>query len=147
VAGEWLIQNLSRYGTQVNTARIEGPTRLADGDRIRVGNTILAFLAPDQKVMTETRMANPQPSTASLSSTQRRILIALCRPMLIDDGVPAPASNDAICAELGYGLDAVKKQLGRLFQRYGFDAVRPVRKRVALARYAIDNGLVARGDL
>ena len=47
-ADEWLVvdDGLSRNGTFVNGERVQGRKRLRDGDRLTVGDTVLAFEVP-----------------------------------------------------------------------------------------------------
>ena len=80
VGGEWTIldDGLSRNGSFVNGERILGRRRLIDGDTLRLGRTTLVFRAPGPAA----------PSTAiadgvelvRLTDSERRVLVALCRP-------------------------------------------------------------------
>ena len=146
-SGEWMITNLSQNNTFVNSKPIDRPERLRDGDRIRVGRIVLAFNWPGAPDGDETSIAHDQPRLVELSPTQRRILIALCRPMLGSGELHAPASNKEICDEVYLGPEQVKKELGRLFGRFGFVDLPQNQKRASLANYAINTGLVARRDL
>jgi hypothetical protein len=147
VAGQWMIWNLSRNGTHLNTARIDGPARLADGDRIRLGRTVLAFLAPADRTGTETGVDHDSPDPARFTEVQRRVLRGLCRPMLDDAPYGAPATNREIADELNVTVDAVKTQLGLMFTACGLSALNQGQKRNALARLAIESGAVSRRDL
>jgi FHA domain len=54
--GYALLDEGSRNGTQVNEQPTSGPIRLRDGDRIRVGNTVLEFaVRQESKVLAMTR--------------------------------------------------------------------------------------------
>jgi hypothetical protein len=81
-----------------------------------------------------------------LTETQRRILVALCRP-LRDSAYALPATNKAIGAEVGLSVDAVKSQLRTLFAAAKLDDAAQNEKRVRLAAYALVNGLVRQHDL
>ncbi len=142
---EWLIRNVSRNGTYVNGQRIEETRRLVDGDRVQMGGTVLAFISPTAGPDPDTALANDRPTIEDLSATQRRILIALCRPMLADGGVAA--TNRAIAGEVLLGVDTVKEQLGRLYVKYGFAKLAQNQKRAHLAMLAVRNGLVTPRDL
>ncbi len=146
-SGEWMITNLSQNNTFVNSKPIDRPERLRDGDRIRIGRVMLAFVWPGAPAGDETSVAQDQPRLVELSPTQRRILVALCRPMLRSGELHAPASNKEICDEVHLGPDQVKKELGRLFGRFGFADLPQNQKRASLANHAINTGLVARRDL
>ena len=82
----------------------------------------------------------------SLTPAQRRVLVALCRPML---GSPHgyPATNKAIAAELTLSVDAVKTHMRRLAAILGGADLPQNRKRAQLARNALDSGLVTERDL
>ena len=55
---------------------------------------------------------------------------------------PTPASNKEIADELHLGVDAVKGHLRVLYQRFGLDELPQQAKRVRLAEYALQAGLV-----
>jgi hypothetical protein len=143
---EWLIKNLSRNHTFVNARRITDTVRLAGGDRVRVGQTVLAFLRAASE-HAETALTADAPRIEDLSETQRRILVALCRPLLGDSATGAAASNSAIVAEVHLGIDAVKDHLGRMYAKFGFGHLEQNQKRANLAVFAVRNGLVRPQDL
>ena len=62
----------------------------------------------------------PRPRPCALTPAQRRVLVALCRP-LRETGVAAPASNREIADELVLSVDTVKGTLSALFERFGLD--------------------------
>jgi pSer/pThr/pTyr-binding forkhead associated (FHA) protein len=144
---EWLIKNISKNGTFINGHWAEDDRRLGDGDLVRVGETVLAFVAPASEPDGETDLARDQPTIADLTDTQRRILVALCRPLLAGGGTGAAASNKAIMAEAFVGLETVKDQLGRLYAKYGFGELEQNQKRANLANFAVRYGLVTTKDL
>src|SRR6266516_4887425 len=63
-------EGLSRNGTFVNGQRLSGRQRLRDGDTLQFGRTRVTFRST----------AAEAPSDVTLSTTQRRVLVALCRP-------------------------------------------------------------------
>jgi pSer/pThr/pTyr-binding forkhead associated (FHA) protein len=150
VGAAWAIvdDGLSRNGTWVNGERLVGRRRLTDGDTVRVGDTVLAFRAPDPGTATgPTRSVAGAPPTADvLTPAQRRVLLALCRPYR-DSEVASPASNRQIAQELCVSVDAVKATLRQLFDLFGIEDLPQNRKRAALALQAIRVGAVARRDL
>lgn len=149
LGGEWTIvdDGLSTNGTFLNARRVNTRQRLRDGDRVRVGRTVLAFNAAATGPIEETETAGEYPNAQQLSDTQRRILIALCRPQLADGDFHAPATNQQIADEVFLGVDAVKLQLRTLFGKYGLDDLPQNQKRAALADLALRAGLVARRDV
>jgi DNA-binding NarL/FixJ family response regulator len=82
---------------------------------------------------------------AAVTPAQRRVLVALCRPVM--DGGP-PATNRAIADELVVALDTVKSTLTRLFELFGLgDDVPQNAKRALLARRALQLGIVHPDEL
>lgn len=149
LGGEWTIvdDGLSTNGTFLNARRVSTRQRLRDGDRVRVGRTVLAFNAAAIGPIEETEAAGEYPDVEQLSDTQRRILVALCRPQLGDGEFHAPATNQQIADEVFLGVDAVKLQLRTLFGKYGLNDLPQNQKRAGLAELALRAGLVTRRDL
>lgn len=148
VAGEWALSDLdSSNGTFLNTRRVIAATRLRHGDRLLVGKTLIVYLAPGGGASETTSIAGDQPDSARLTPGQMRTLVALCRPLLEDDGLKAPASNREIAAELHLSEDAVKMQLRQLFTVYGMADHAQGQKRAALAEFAVRMGVVTPSDL
>src|SRR4051812_27112437 len=107
VGPDWTVvdDGLSRNGTYVNGERVQGRKRLKDGDRIVFGETPVTFRAPAD--VTDTTAAIPMSTTkVQLSEGQRRVLIALCRP-LKDSAYATPATNKEIADEVHLSVDAV----------------------------------------
>jgi pSer/pThr/pTyr-binding forkhead associated (FHA) protein len=138
-----LDDGISRNGTYVNGRRIAARRRLRDRDVIAIGRSRLQFyeLAADRSTLTA---AGERPVLDQLSSTQLRILRALCRPCTDGTHFPTPASNRQIADEVHLGVDAVKAQLRRLFVIFGISELAQNRKRVRLAELALNGGLVDR---
>ena len=81
----------------------------------------------------------------TLTETQRRVLVALCRP-LQDSAYATPATNREIADEIHLSVDAVKAHLRVLFERLGIDGLPQNQKRARLAAVALVDGLVRRHD-
>ena len=143
VAGEWIVQDdgLSSNGTFVNGQRIAGRRRLADGDAIRVGATVMLFRSP-RSVPAATLRGSVGVTLEQLSDTQRRVLVALCRPYGGSLHLASPASNQQISEELYLSLDAVKSNLRTMYQLFGVARLPQNQKRAQLAERAITWGLV-----
>ncbi|MGD9571126.1 MAG: FHA domain-containing protein [Thermoleophilia bacterium] len=142
VGASWSVedQGLSRNGTFVNEERITARRRLHHGDVVRVGHTTVMFRAPGE---TEAQATAPEVALVpprALSPGQRKVLQALCRPCLAPGGPHAPASNDAIAAELHLSVDAVKAHLRMLFRRFDIEDLPQIQKRTALVRLAVEAG-------
>jgi hypothetical protein len=149
LGGEWTIvdDGLSKNGTHVNGKRIVGRRRLRDGDRIRVGGTVLAFRAPRAAHAQKTVATADRPALPSLTDTQRRVLIALCRPYRDGGDFATPATNRQIAAEVFLSVDAVKMHLRALFGKFELGSLPQNRKRAGLAERALQSGVISPRDL
>ena len=149
VGEEWVLADdgLSLNGTFLNGTVVRGRRRIHDGDALRVGHTTLLFRNPSEADARTTRpMTNPQPAV-SLSEGQRRVLLALCRPFKSTTAFVTPATNDQIAAELFLTVDAVKKQMRALFQKFGIENLPQNEKRARLVERAFAGGFVSERDL
>jgi len=146
LGSDWIVSDdgLSRNGTYVNGTRVIGRHRLHDGDRLCFGETTALFRRP---------VRAPSVTTADvkvglhvpLTTPQRAVLIALCRP-LQESAYASPASNRDIAAEVHLSVDAVKAHLRVMFERFGLDDVPQNAKRAKLAGLALVNGIVTNRD-
>ena len=59
----------------------------------------------------------------TLSDAQKRVLIALCRPFKASTAFVTPATNDQIAAEVFLSVDAVKKHMRGLFEKFGVEGL------------------------
>jgi pSer/pThr/pTyr-binding forkhead associated (FHA) protein len=148
IGGDWVVADdgLSRNGSFVNGERVVGRRRLRDGDAIRFGSTLVIFRRPGES-SEETKRAGDVPAAASITDTQRRVLIALCRPYREGSEFATPATNRAIAEEVFLSVDAVKAHLRSLFERFGVGEVPQNVKRVQLAERAIRSGVISPRDL
>jgi pSer/pThr/pTyr-binding forkhead associated (FHA) protein len=149
VGGSWTIvdDGLSRNGTYVNGERIRGRRRLRAGDGIRVGHTLLAFREYGRRRDESTRVAGEVPTLDSLTESQRRVLLALCRPFRFGSAYAVPATNQSIGAELFLSQDAVKTHLRALFAKFGVEDLPHNQKRLRLVERALQSGIVGTRDL
>jgi DNA-binding NarL/FixJ family response regulator len=112
---------------------------------LRIGTTSILFRAPGASHDESTIMAQQTPS-AKLTDAERRVLVALCKPLLEPGVVATPASNQQIADELYLSLPGVKSHVRSLFSKVGVDDLPQNRKRAELARRAIELGLVTARD-
>ena len=148
LGGEWLVvdDGLSRNGTFVEGERVAGRRRLRDGDVVRAGATLILFRQPGtEPTRGETEMAADAPP--ELTPTQRKVLLALCRPLAEGTRVATPATNRAIAEELHLSVEAVKAHLRSLFERFDVGDLPQNQKRVALAERAFRTAAVTPRDL
>jgi hypothetical protein len=143
----WVLEDdgLSRNGTFVNGERLHGQRTLRDGDVIAVGDTVIGFRdAEAEPVLATVSVATVE--ALAVSDAQRRVLVALCRPLVADE-LAAPATNDQIAQELVLSLSAVKGHLRILFTRFGLDSIPQNQKRLRLAERALATSVVRAADL
>jgi DNA-binding CsgD family transcriptional regulator len=148
VGVEWTLVDYgsARNGTFVNGERLHGRRRLKDGDLIRAGSTTIAFLSPQARSPSQATVTGQDGDGPQLSDAQRRVLVALCRPLLTGRyGVPA--SNQEIARELIVGVETVKSHVRALFEAFGIADLPQNRKRAELARQAIERGAVSDDDI
>ena len=143
VGSDWIVvdDGLSSNGTYVNGERVNGRRRLRDGDRLVFGETPVQFRSPADVDADSTARIKVGGATLPISESQRKVLIALCRP-LKDSAYAAPATNKEIADEVHLSVDAVKAHLRVLFERFGLDALPQNSKRARLAAVALVEGIV-----
>lgn len=146
--GEWALvdDGRSRNGSFVNGERISGRRRLRDGDMLRFGTTLVLYRAPGDEPKT-TLLSRGQLTAPSVSDAQRRVLMALCRPLKHPRPVATPATNQQIADEVFLGVDAVKAHLRALYGKFEIAALPQNRKRAALTERALQSGLISRREL
>jgi pSer/pThr/pTyr-binding forkhead associated (FHA) protein len=145
----WVLvdEGLSHNGSWVNGERVHGRRRLRGGDVVSIGGTLIAYWTPgDASVHDPTRTALQAGAGVTLTAAQRRVLVALCRPLRAG-GYAAPSTNREIADELVLSIDTVKGTLTLLFDAFGVQDVPPNQKRAALAARALESGTVRRDEL
>jgi len=159
IGREWTVfdDGISRNGTFVNRERVHGWRRLSDRDQIRIGKTALIYRSPAQPGGDTTRPGGNVLMRGSLTEAERRMLVALCRPLMVSEqqlGQPGdgssratPATNHEIARELCIELSTVKNRLSALFRRFGLNELPQSEKRAQLAYMAMREGIVLPGDL
>lgn len=149
VGPNWTVvdDGLSRNGTFLNGERVSGRRRLHDGDTLVLGETSFSFRDVRGKTSQLTTVQDEVMTVASLSSTQRQILTALCRPYKQDTPYATPASNLQVAAEVFLSVDAVKTHLRTLFQKFHIEDLPQNQKRTKLVERAFALGIVSRRDL
>jgi pSer/pThr/pTyr-binding forkhead associated (FHA) protein len=148
VGGQWMIvdDGLSRNGTFVNGSRVHGRHLLHDRDRLCFGQTQVVFREPpDPEHGVSTAQAPSNAGAVMVSETQRKVLIALCRPVN-DSTAATPATNRQIADEVFLSVDAVKAHLRVLFDRFGLGELPQNEKRARLAAQALLDGVLKRHD-
>lgn len=144
----WVVvdDGLSRNGTFVNGERVTGRDRLSDGDVLRCGESLLTFRDPAGASYDSTLPASGEPTT-TLTESQRRVLVALCRPLREGNTYAMPAGNKEIADELVLTVGAVKGHLRTLFEKFGVEDLPQNRKRLRLVERAVETGTVSLREL
>jgi pSer/pThr/pTyr-binding forkhead associated (FHA) protein len=145
--GRWAIDDdgLSRNGTFVNGERVIGRRLLHNGDVIRLGGMLVGFVDPRPPVVAT--VAIDDHPKVTVSAAQRRVLVALCRPMHGPAATARPASNQEIADELHVSIETVKTHLGNLYDQFGLAALRPNEKRAQLAWQALQSAVIDDAEL
>ncbi len=148
VGADWTITDdgLSRNGTWLNDNRLAGRHRLRDRDRLRFGRTTVEYRRPTDTIADMTVTGDDAGAVVTLTETQHRVLVALCRPFRDGDPYATPASNNEIAAQVFLGVDAVKNHLRLLFQRFGLADLPQNQKRARLVETVMRTGLVSDRD-
>ena len=149
VGEEWTLADdgLSRNGSFVNGERVAGRRRLRDGDALRFGDTVVLYRAPSEAGADETLAAKDRRDLESVTQTQHRVLVALCRPYAGGSEFATPATNRQIADEVFLSVDAVKANLRALFERFEIGDLPQNKKRVRLAELALRSGAITPREL
>jgi FHA domain len=147
-AGEWTIcdDGFSQNGTWVNGLRLAGRRRLADGDLVRLGRTMIAFRDPGPVVIGPTMVPGELSATPRFSEQQQRILRALCKPLFRDGEGINPATDEEVAEATGVPIEAVIGELDHLGRALGLDDMPLVDQRAEIALLAMRSGLVSADD-
>lgn len=148
IGDQWTLvdDGLSRNGSFVNGSRVHGRQRLHDRDRMCFGNTHVVFREPSSDKGSESTARAPgSPSSVHLPEMQRKVLIALCRPVA-ESSSTTPATNPQIAAEVFLSVDAVKAHLRILFERFGLSDLPQNEKRGRLVSTVLSSGVFAPRD-
>ena len=114
---DWTLSDdgLSLNGSFVNGKPVRGRCRLKDGDALRVGATVLVFRNPRDGESSATLPSAELRKVVSLTPSQNKVLVSLCRPFKESSMFATTPTNDQIAGELFLSVDAVKKHLRALF--------------------------------
>ena len=149
IADRWSLvdDGLSLNGSYANGTIVHGRRVLHDGDRIELGATVILFRDPAEADARSTAAASERRIGALLSELQRATLLALCRPYKDHTAFVTPATNEQIAAELYLSVDAVKKHLRVLFEKFGVADLPQYEKRTRLVERAFASGFLSEHDL
>jgi len=133
-------------GVHAELERLADDWAVVDDGLSRNGTFVNGEPAP-LHVVQETAPATGAPAEVALSPAQRRVLVALCRPLRDGGAHAAPASNRQIADELVLSVEAVKTHLRVLFGKFGVEELPHNRKRARLAELALQSGTIGARDL
>ncbi len=138
----------SSNGTFINAERLRGRRRLNDGDTLRFGNTTVTFHSPTRAEAAAEAVEPPvAPPAVGLSTTQRRVLAALCRPYKDRRGFASPATDEQIAEELFLSVGEVRGHLKVLYVKLGVEPLPKSESRVRLVERAFSAGLISEREL
>jgi pSer/pThr/pTyr-binding forkhead associated (FHA) protein len=151
---EVIDDGLSSNGTFVNEELVNRRCRLRDGDTLRFGSTTVTFRSPPHETPARAdpgerpARADPveTPAIARLSTTQRRVLTALCRPCTAGNESAEPATDEQIAEELFLSAAAVRTHLSVLCAKLGVEPLLGDEARILLVQRAVSAGLIAQRD-
>src|SRR5918997_867530 len=143
-AGEWTIcdDGWSQNGTWVNGLRLAGRRRLADGDLVKIGRTIMGFHAPGSGGPGATMVQGELSATPRFSEQQQRILRALCKPLFADGDGFNPSSDLEVSDATGIAVEVVTQELDLLARLFGLEDMPRLERRAEVALLAVRSGLV-----
>jgi hypothetical protein len=147
---EWLLvdDGLSRNGSFVNNERVVARRRLVDGDVVLIGATRLLFRRPGLRRGETTFAHDDTIVRPELTPAQRRVLVALCRPLAAGRLGASPATNPEIADELFLSVAAVKTHMRALFVALAVEEeLAQNQKRRRVVERALGVGLVTERDL
>ncbi len=146
---DWTVSDdgLSLNGSFVNGEAIRGRRRLKDGDAVRIGATVLVFRNPRDGESRATMPSAELRTVVSLTPAQKRVLVALCRPFKESAMFATPPTNDQIAGELFLSVDAIKKHLRALFEKFGVEHLPQNEKRARLVERAFAGGFISEREL
>jgi FHA domain-containing protein len=137
---------LSRNGSFVNGTQIHGRRRLDDRDKLCFGVTHVTYREASHAEGSESTARPPGAAgQIPLTDIQRKLLIALCRPIM-ESASTTPATNPQIAAEVHLSVDAVKAHMRDLFVRFGLGELPQNEKRNRLVVAVLASGLLAPHD-
>lgn len=144
-AGEWTLSDdgWSQNGTWVNGIRVTARRRLADGDQITVGKTVLTFHGSRRDGLGPTLVPGELGSAPRFSEQQQRILRALCEPLLGDGDGVTPASDVEVAMKTEIPIEQVETELERLAHAFGAADLPMEVRRAEVALIALRSGLVS----
>jgi DNA-binding CsgD family transcriptional regulator len=147
VGSDWAVADdgLSQNGTFVNGVRVSGRRRLRGGDVIRLGSTLMGFWGPPETTAGATAAGSADLAVESLTDAERRVLVALARPLRHPGGVPA--SNQQIADELFVTVATVKGHLRSVAEKFGLRDVPQTHRRHELVARAFRAGILSDRDL
>jgi hypothetical protein len=149
IGDEWTLHDdgLSLNGSFVNGTKIHGRRRLHDGDSLRVGASVLLFRDPGEAEARATIPSDNPGQGVALTPSQRGVLAALCRPYKEGTAFVTPATNEQIAADLVVSIDAVKKHMRSLFEKFGVEQLPQYEKRARLVERAFAAGQLSEHEL
>ena len=138
---------LSLNGSFVNGERSAAGAGFATATLCAFGATVIVFRNPRDGESSATAPSAELRKVVSLTPAQKRVLVALCRPFKESAVFVTPPTNDQIAGELFLSVDAVKKHLRALFEKFGVEHLPQNEKRARLVERAFAGGFISEREL
>jgi hypothetical protein len=144
---DWTLvdDGMALNGSYVNGSRVQGRHRLENKDHMVFGKSLVVYRKPGSEGSQSTARAAGSPGSIPLTEMQRKLLVALCRP-IVESTTQTPATNPQIAAEVHLSVDAVKAHMRHLFDRFELGELPQNEKRMRLVAIVLGSGLLARHD-
>jgi class 3 adenylate cyclase/pSer/pThr/pTyr-binding forkhead associated (FHA) protein len=142
----------SRNGTYLNGDRVTGRCAVADGDVLRVGDSILLFRSPEPGKPSAVAADQPDGVTVfgesplasvQLSDVERRVLRELRGGTREPTAAATPVSDREIAERLSLEEDEVRAAVTALKLKFGVEAASEERRRESLVVRAVSSGVFA----
>jgi predicted component of type VI protein secretion system len=145
VGSGWCLSDMSSNGTTVNGTRILGKQiAISAGSTIDIGGLSIVLRDTSEYVAEETITRTT--SRPRITSAERRVLLALCRPLVTDRTIRQPASVSDMADDLVASKETVKFHLKNLYMKFDIPTA-GLSRRGLLADAALRSGSVHLAEL
>jgi pSer/pThr/pTyr-binding forkhead associated (FHA) protein len=141
-----IVDDHSSNGTFLNEERVNGRRRLKDGDTLRFGVTTVIFRSP-QPAIPDTAAGRQAPVDVLLSTTQRRVLVALFRLHAEGERLASLEGDQQLADDLFMSVGAFKTHVSVLCAKLDIEQLPQAERRTCLVERALDAGLIVERDL
>jgi hypothetical protein len=141
----WRLSDMSSNGTIVNGTRIVG-RQIAVSPDAEVGIGPISIVVRDTAAPPTEETIGHTADAPHVTDAERRVILALCRPLAQDGPVRQPASVIQMADELTTSIETVKFHLRNLYVKFHIPQAGTTR-RALLADAVVRSGVVTLFDL